>query len=399
MMRSILILVIIFIFLNMCFAQDIYVILSEETKKGIAMPGHNFFIIDYYPKEVFSDNDYNLTIIFKNLGTEFARDLFLRIYSKAVIAWKDKYFITKKVSAAEVSDMYFGAVLQSENVSITIPIKVLDVPKGMYPVILNLFYKDPYGNLMVENFTIFLNVIPKQSISLIVRTIPSKINYGDDFSLNIFLINDGKNKVEDCSLRIKSKLEGQSKYYVGDILPMNITRIVLPFKANSTGNVMMKLYIYCKGYFNEKIIPIYIFPKKPPIIRISSLDISPEFPLKKKTFTITIVLENYGDMEAKSVRVYVKSPKGFKLRNEYFIGNIAPRDTYTLIIDIKPEVSGTYKLVFDISYFDKFGRNYSTIEYLDVNISETGSSVNLKYVILVLLLIFGLIVYKKFRKK
>ncbi len=360
----------------------------------------NFFIMEYFPKKVYSDTDFNLTLVFKNLGIEFARDLTLYVFSNYFISWNSKYYITKKVPEAEESGKYFGTIIQYENISVKIPLRSRDLPKGIYPLNLKLVYKNPEGRILMENFTIFIEIIPKPSISMKVDIVPEKIEYDKDFMLKILLINDGKDKVKNCSIKIGSDLEGPVKYYVGDILPGNVTIINLPYKANATGIHTISMGLYCNNYETFKTIPIFIFSRKPPDVKISSLDISPEIPLSGKTFTLTIVLENYGDIEAKSVRVYAKAPEGFKFREEYFIGNIAPGDTYTLIIDMVPNVKeGKYTIPINITYFDENGKVYNKLEKIVINVSEMKRKNIFNLVIIVLLLIVAILIYLRFKKK
>ncbi len=384
--------------INIIDAQLFFMIYSPETSKVM---NYNFFIVDYFPKEVYADEYYNVTITFKNLGIEYARELSLTSFSKYFVTWKNVFFISKKVEGAIASEQYFGAVIQYENVTITLPIKVLDLPKGIYPLFLNLTYKDPGGNIKVESFIIYFEVKPKRSLNILkVNIRPEKLYYGDDFFLELFLVNDGKEKVEDCNLYIESKLKGQNQYFIGTIYPRNMTRVVLPFKATIAGDSYLKINITCKDQNISRTLPLYVFEKKPPIIRISSLDVSPERIISGEIFTLTIVLENYGEMDAEATKVVIKAPEGFKLREQHFVGNIKPEDTFTLIVDIEPEISeGRYEIELLIEYYDENGKKYSSRESILINVFEKKKfnlNMTLMFVLFVVVLF---ILIKKFRRK
>ncbi len=322
-------------------------LLSVGTVYGKA----EFYIIDVEPMVVEPQNVYNMTIKIKNLATDYA--LYLRaildpehVSPIAVIGSSEKF--TKKAKEAEESSLYFGAVLQNEEIVLNYKVYVKDVKEGVYSVPLLLKWKDE--NMRDISQVLYMGIFVKGKVDVGVagvETSPKEIKAGDDnVKISVGIVNTGDIELENVEVfaeltsPFKPAFSNSDQSYIGTLRSGDEKKAVFYVDINERakpGVYEIPLNITFKDsrgneYSVLKHIKIIIEPK--PIFEI--VEVHPKTVKAGESVELLIKIKNVGYEQAENVDIRVirepTQPFDYEKNSDY-IGTLDPNEVGSGVIE------------------------------------------------------------------
>ncbi len=314
-----------------------------------------FHITSIVPEEVQVERSYNITIAVKNLATDYALNVraYLNPDERAplrVIGTKERF--VHRAGEAKISEQYFGAVLQNEELRFTYPVYVEQVEEGVYPVKLLIKWKD--GN-MVEHqqelsFGIYVQGRAEIGIGSI-RTQPQDVRAGMKRVMLSFRIKNTGTKTlntlkvyAEFAPPLSSSYSSSDTSYLGTLSPGGEAEAVLYFDVDEharAGEHIIPVRVEFSDRMGRKYsvtenLKLLIKPK--PLFEVVAL--GPEKVAAGEKATIRLRIRNAGYEQAENLGVKIirlpEQPFEYE-RNADYIGNVEPGDTEEAVFIIKPE--------------------------------------------------------------
>ncbi len=359
----------------------------------------DFYITGVEPQKLKPGEKTVLNLTIKNFGSDFATNFRVildpegKSYIKPIGA--QKVFVSRSVAEGKPSK-YFGAVIQNQEVKISIPIAVSrDAEFGYYLIPIKLLYRDPEQVDREEVLYFGVEIAGEADISIGgINTSPKRIYPDEDFDLFITLENTGTDKAEKLKMELELPrgIEGERVNYLGTL--NRDSRAIAVFKLKSSknvkpGNLLFKarLTYYERGVKKEIVEPFYLFisEKGEVEIEIAGLDTSPKKLIPGESFTLSLQIQNIGKQDAKAVAVRISPPDRIVGETISYVGNLKVDDTSTAIFDLEvtPQASpGNVEIPVEILYRDETGKSGRVEKTIQLRVSQPNRSFKSAYLIL-----------------
>lgn len=371
----------------------IFLLLILPAVYGLA----DFFVEDFSPKYVEPGKYYNLTILMRNLGKEYA------IYLSSELDPEDISPVDpigavrihlNKASAAQETE-FFGILRQNEEISLVYPIKIKqNIHEGVYSVPIVLKWKDHEFADHITTQKINIDVQKMGRQLNIYKYLPDYIEIGKEAKVWLKFENSGIdlknvhvfiNTTSPIGILNSNNFEIK-KIKSGEAFNLSLNVIADP-KAEPGLYPVLVLVEYETLYGEKRNLTevLWINLKGKADINVADLKLEP-FEIKEdEQLTIYVKVENSGTSDANSVSVSLELPfDGLKVAH---LGLIPVKDDDLAIFILKPNKSGRYKGKIKIDYKDDLGFN-SKIEPISLTVYPKNKNNKPIFPILVLLLIF-----------
>ena len=394
-------------------------LLSFGTVYGKA----EFYITDVEPKVVEPQNVYNMTIKIKNLATDYA--LYLRaildpehVSPISVIGSSEKF--TRKAKEAKESSLYFGAVLQNEEIVLNYTVYVKEVPEGVYTVPLLLKWKDE--NMKELSQVLYMGIFVKGSVDIGisgVETSPKEIKAGDDnVKVSVGITNTGDLELRNVEVHallknpFKPSFSNSDESYIGTLRKGDLKEAV--FYIDVDERAVPKTYTIplnitfkdSRGNWFSVLKDIKIVVEPKPIFEV--LDVEPKTVKAGESVKLIVKIKNVGYEQGENVDVRVirepTQPFDYEKNSDY-IGTLNPGEVGSGVFEFsvdKDAPEKEYRLKINVRCVgdrESGDTNVYTQELqAKINVvsgAEKGSSKGIYVIALIAALIILIIVKRK----
>lgn len=130
-------------------------------------------------------------------------------------------------------------------------------------------------------------------------------------------------------------------------------------------------------------------------LNLASVKTKPVLPRQGETVELTLRIENVGEGDAKSIKVYSDYP--FKGVKQSFIGSLEPNEDAPAIFTFIADKPGEFKFPVTITYSDDFGAKETKTD-VEISVIEKKSDLGTIMLIVFIVIVFGLIIFYLLRK-
>lgn len=370
-----------------------------------------FCEIDYeveYPRVIFENNttiqkvkagdSFEVGIIVKNVGDEYAKDVTITNTSKdAPIYWEtavDTYTIRKLSTNSK------------KEIKLTLKVReTADV--GIYSLPFDITYVNYMGTSYSNKQTIYFEVVEELSKPLLVvrniKNLPSVVTAGSSNNLEFEVYNSG----ELFARRVKLTLTGTSKdgFMVKDAITtryfdeldggtstiVNFDLLVSENIKKGTNELNVELDYYDQDnthytdtrtiYINDVLGAETNTGKGTPKIIISDYLINPNNIVAGNKFSLDFTFKNtHLTKNITNMKIVVNSNDGTFIidnsSNSFYVQNLEPEAEISKSISFRTKqdtLSGAYPVTVSFEYEDSEGNQYSSNETINVPITEKSN--------------------------
>ncbi len=332
-------------------AKALLLLLAFLLSLGVVHGKAEFYIIDVEPKVVEPQNVYNMTIKIKNLAPDYA--LYLRaildpehVSPINVIGSGERF--TRKAKEAEESGLYFGAVLQNEEIVLNYTVYVKDVQEGVYSVPLLLKWKDK--NMHDLSQILYMGIFVKGSVDIGiagVETSPREIKAGEDnVKITVGIANTGDIELENVEVSaeleepFKQSFSNADQSYIGTLRKGDEKKAVFYIDVDEKAKPMVYTiplnitFRDSRGNWLSVLKHIKIVVEPKPIFEI--VEVHPKTVKAGESVKLLIKIKNVGYEQAENVDIRVirepTQPFDYEKNSDY-IGTLNPGEIGSGVVE------------------------------------------------------------------